>query len=193
MEDLIEPWFGPHLGTTSPGTTVLELGSGPGRDAMALATMGYIVVACDRSSSAFAECDATAVSMVRVDHSCPLPFRGGCFDVVFSALSLHYMPWDRTLAAFGEVRRVLRRDGLLLFQVNASDDIHFGANDGVEVAPGFRRYEHQTHGDGYNRFFTEADVQSALASRFAIEHLQHVEIHRWNKPKQAWECRARAV
>jgi SAM-dependent methyltransferase len=193
MEELLTPWFRSHPGTTNPGTTVLELGCGPGRDAMALAEMGCRVVACDRSPTAFAECDATAVLMVRVDHSRRLPFRDGCFDVVLAALSLHYLPWDQTLSTFGEVRRVLRRDGLLLFRVNASDDVNFGSNDGVEVTPGFRRYEHETHGGGYKRFFKEEDVRDALPAGFVIEHLQHIEIRRWNRPKQAWECRARAV
>lgn len=175
------------------GARVLELGCGSGADAMALATMDRIVVACDRNPAAFAECDRGGVSFVRVDHSRPLPFRGASFDAVVAALSLHYLPWDETLAAFAEVRRVLRPGGVFVFQVNASDDVNFGANGGVEVAPGFRHYEHQPHGDGYKRFFTEADVRAAVASRFAIKHLEHVEIRRWNKPKQAWECHARVV
>ncbi len=48
------------------------------------------------------------------------------------------------------------------------------------------------HAD-HKRFFDEPAVRAALEGCFAIEHLQHTTVHRYEQPKQAWECLARAI
>src|SRR3972149_1575103 len=62
----------------------------------------------------------------------------GCAGVG-PTLSLHSLPWSETLAAFRDTGALVRPGGCFLFRVNASDDIHHGAGQGVELDPGFFR------------------------------------------------------
>jgi SAM-dependent methyltransferase len=199
------PWFETYLERLPGHGRALELGCGNGEDAAALAGLGFDVVASDLLDSQITEARGVVGTraLLRVDHSRSLPFVDGAFDVVFASLSLHYFPRAITLEICDEVHRVLRAGGIFLFRVNASDDVHFGAQDGVEIEPGLRAYAEPgtlmpwttsavLYGN-YKRFFDERAVREALAGRFAIESLRHVQIERWRRPKQAWECLARAV
>ncbi len=186
--ELPEDWLEPHLARVPAGVRVLDLGCGPGWDSAALRARGFEVISTDRADSelARARIEAGTQALLRVDHSRPLPFRDAAFAVVVASLSLHYLPWADTLAAFEEVHRVLQPGGRFLFRVNATDDVEFGALEGIEVEPGLR----QTTLSGYSetkRFFDEAAVRAA-ASRFAIESLRHMTIARYAKPKRVWEC-----
>lgn len=107
-----------------------------------------------------------------------------------ASLSLHYLPWAETRAAFAEVARVLRTGAPFLFRVNATDDFHHGAGEGEVVEPNFYRSPRRIHAET-KRFFDEAAVQAAVAGYFAVEHLEHVTVVRYEKPKRAWECLAR--
>ncbi len=173
---------------------LLELGCGAGLDAGALAAAGFDVVAFDRSAerlSAANEAVPTA-TFLRVTLDGPLPFRDATFDLAVASLSLHYLPWASTLAAFAEVRRVLRQGGWLAFRVNATDDTNFGAGKGVELEPGYFLVADPTSSEPRKRFFDEAAVRACLAEGFAIVAIQHGWISRWGKPKRVWECLARA-
>jgi SAM-dependent methyltransferase len=191
-----EPWLARHLGGSNRGRWLLELGCGPGKDARWLSDAGFRVVATDIDTEAVAKAMAQLPmgDVVRLDHARALPFRDQAFEIVVASLSLHYLLWADTLAAFAEVRRVLKERGLFVFRVNATDDVEFGATAGVEVEHHYRRFAPEDGVDReYKRFFDEPDIRQALGDRFVIEHLEHVSIHRWTRPKQAWECRARAV
>lgn len=200
MSDL---WFEAYLEALPAGGRLLDLGCGSAEDAVALEALGFTAVATDRLGAALAEAREVVGtrSLLRVDHGRALPFIDGCFDGVLASLSLHYFSRETTRAVFAEVRRVLRPRGVLLFRVNATDDVHFGSLDGTEIEPGFRRYVEQGLGvgpqrlDGYGelkRFFDEDSVRDALEGRFVIETLRHMQVDRWRRPKQVWECLARA-
>lgn len=67
---------------------------------------------------------------------------------------------------------------------------NFGALDGIEMEPGLRASDESPYSD-LKRFFDEPMVRAA-ASAFTIEVLRHVQIDRYAKPKQVWECLAYA-
>ena len=188
-----DDWFTPYLDRLPTSVRLLDLGCGPGEDSEALRTLGFKVVSTDILASQLAKARERVgtAALLRVDHSHPLPFRDAAFEVVLASLSLHYLPWATTVAAFDEVHRVLRTGGGFLFRVNASDDIEFGALDGIEVEPGLRASDESPYAD-VKRFFDEAAVRAVTASHFHIETLRHMQINRWAKPKQVWECFARA-
>lgn len=187
-----EPWLRPWLGRLGqPGSLLLELGCGPGQDAATLDGAGFEVVALDRSDSMLrlARTRARRVHLLRADISAPLPFRDETFDAAIASLSLHYLTWAQTRAAFAEIRRVLRPGQPLLFRVNATDDIHHGAGSGVEVERNLYRAEPGGHAS-LKRFFDEQSVRQAVEGYFRVEDLRHVTIHRYQHPKQAWQCLA---
>ncbi len=188
-------WLERHLSALGPpGSRLLELGCGPGADAARLDADGFRVVAADlspRSLGRAAERLGTG-ALLRVDHGCPLPFRDGAFDVVVASLTLHYFTRAVTRVAFEEVRRVLRPGGVLLFRVNATDDIEHGALDGVEVERNVRTDPHE-HYSSLKRFFDEPDLLEVLDGLFVPDTLEHLAIERNGATKRVWECRARVI
>lgn len=173
------------------GRRVLEVGCGPGTDAAYLAGCGFEVVAFDRANPG-RSARAAGPSWVVADATA-LPFGARTFDVVVASLSLHYLPWDETVRVFGEVGELLMAGGVLLFRVNASDDVHHGAGQGEEVEPEYFRVAGEA---GFwsetKRFFTEETVRAVVPAGFVVEVLEHRTITRYREPKQVWECRARS-
>jgi SAM-dependent methyltransferase len=85
-----------------------------------------------------------------------LPFTGASFDVVTSFEVVYHLGVGNDLAAFKEIRRVLRRDGLFLLRVPAHDWLR-GEHD---------RLVHTRHR------YTPAEVAGKLeAASFRIERL----------------------
>jgi len=169
------------------GPNVLDAGCGPGMDAATLARKGFAVTAFDRKKP------VAGKWLPPVDHLLAdvraLPFRPATFDTAIASLSLHYLPWDETLAAFAGVGATVRPGGLFLFRVNASDDVHHGAGQGEEVEPGFFQVPTALvrHAET-KRFFTEAAVRAVIPAQFSVLHLVHRTIRRYQHPKQVWEC-----
>lgn len=183
-EDWLEPFL-PRLRRSGP--RVVDAGCGPGLDAAHLAAAGFDVIACDRRRGRPSQWVAPVrylLADLRV-----LPFRRASFDSAVASLSLHYLPWSETLAAFREVGALVRPGGSFLFRVNASDDIHHGAGQGEQLEPGFYRVPGSmvSHSET-KRFFTEPDVRAVIPTGFHADHLVHRTIHRYRQPKQVWEC-----
>lgn len=91
-------------------TRVLDLGSGPGRDAVPLRNAGLDVVAVDLSMEHARRCRATGVDVVRASAR-HLPFEDGVFGAVWSMSTLMHVPNSVIEHTLGEVRRVLRPGG----------------------------------------------------------------------------------
>ena len=95
----------------APGT-VLEIGAGAGWQARKLAESGYSVEAIDVDASGYAGDRVWPITDYDGSH---IPFPHGRFDVVFSSNVMEHIPH---FAAFqGEIRRVLRPDGLVIHLV----------------------------------------------------------------------------
>lgn len=169
------------------GPRVLDAGCGSGADAATLAHAGFAVTAFDRKRPPAGRW-LPPVNHLLADVRA-LPFKPATFDTAIASLTLHYLPWDETLAAFAGVGAAVRPGGLFLFRVNASDDVHHGAGQGEELDPGFFRVPTAlvSHAET-KRFFTEADVRAVIPPRFSVLHLAHRTIRRYEHPKQVWEC-----
>jgi SAM-dependent methyltransferase len=187
-----DPWLDPCLDAMhAAGNAVLELGCGIGEDAAELTAQGFRVLASDLSRKMVraAAANAPEARIFVADLSAPLPVRSAAVDSVVASLSIHYFPWQQTVAVVEEVRRVLRPGGLFAFRVNATDDVNFGAMQGEEIEPNF----YHVPPDGRNnrpfkRFFDEASLRALLADSWRITHLAHRTISRYETPKQVWEC-----
>lgn len=90
---------------------LLEIGSGPGRDAVALRDAGHDVVAVDLSMEHARRCRATGVDVVNASARY-LPFADGAFGAVWSMSTLMHVPNSAIDRVLGEVRRVLRPQGV---------------------------------------------------------------------------------
>lgn len=108
--------------TWQPDAVVVDLGCGNGlwtAEASQRAPDGF-VVALDRSMGMLAAVPANAPSAVRIladGHH--LPLRGASADAVIAAWVLYHLA-DKDLA-LGEIRRVLRPDGVLVAATNSAE------------------------------------------------------------------------
>ena len=106
----------------SPGTLVLDVGTGFGRHAFELARRGARVVALDQAADELTVTGDTFAAMVEAGEiaadrvaglvrgdAARLPFTGGCFDVVITSEVLEHLQDD--VAAIAEMARVLRAGG----------------------------------------------------------------------------------
>jgi SAM-dependent methyltransferase len=168
---------------------VLELGCGLGYDTRWLVQAGGQVTALDGSAVALDRLAAALPGPEYVHHRLPalLPFPDVLFDAVVAGLSMHYFPWDDTLAIMQEVHRVLRPGGLLVLAVNASGDAEFGYSRGVEVEPGLFTFDGRR-----KRFFTEADCRRLLATGWDLLALLPLEEQRYGRLKRMWVAAAQA-
>lgn len=108
------------------GERVLDLGCGPGADAMAFAKRGYDVVGLDATASFLWTArehlaDETATqsvdtAFVRGDMR-TLPFASGSVDGIWGSGSFHHVPRAEAPDTVAELRRVLRDGGRLFLSV----------------------------------------------------------------------------
>lgn len=101
------------------GLRVLDAGCGAGAHALALQAAGAEVEGCDLSSGLLALARqrlGESVPLRQVDLAQPLPYPDACFDLILSALVLHYIEdWTQPL---GEFHRLLKPGGRLVFSTH---------------------------------------------------------------------------
>lgn len=122
---LVEPRLA-ELGVTLMGTTVLELGCGVGRMTRAFATRSGRVVAADISPEMLQQARALVkepnIEWVLADGQGLAAVVDQSVDVAFSYLVLQHLPTVAdVLAHVTAMMRVLKPDGVFLFQFNSSD------------------------------------------------------------------------
>lgn len=107
------------LSAASPGMRVLDLGTGGGHAAYALAPAAAEVVACDLSaemvSAVEIEARRRSLSNIRghVASAEQLPFDVAHFDLIVSRFSAHH--WPDLVAGLREARRVIKPGGAAVF------------------------------------------------------------------------------
>ena len=99
------------------GKRILDLGCGPGLYASVLKQRGAIVKGIDASEELIkiAREEVKGVEFILGDAE-KLPYRNNEFDIVLSALVLgHFDKWNKVLS---EIRRVLKKNGVLVFSIH---------------------------------------------------------------------------
>jgi ubiquinone/menaquinone biosynthesis C-methylase UbiE len=118
------------------GRTMLDLGAGTGALSVALRGVGAVPVALDVALAMLAT-DRDRRPPAAVGDAQALPFASGSFDGAGAAFSLSHVP--SPAAAFHEIARVLRPDGVLLVSSYGSANPHAvkRAVDGAAAALGY--------------------------------------------------------
>jgi ubiquinone/menaquinone biosynthesis C-methylase UbiE len=153
-----EMWRGraPLTFTFSPGERTLELGCGNGKTATALLDKGVIVIGIDHSIQALVQCGLSVPTLkgtlVQGDLR-DLPFIDGCFDAVVCIHVLEHLTEEGRGTAIGDIFRILRPGGRLLFQAFSISDMRFGKGEELEERT-YRR------GDGISyHYFEDLEVE----------------------------------
>src|SRR2546426_234150 len=124
------PWYNPDLDTDIEralkahrlrGVRILDLGTGPGTQAMNLAKRGYDVVATDISASAIKKAKASAKEAglsisFRVDNVLKSKLASRLVDVIMDRGVFHVLPKGKRPLYVETVHRVLRPKGWLFLK-----------------------------------------------------------------------------
>ncbi len=165
--------------------SILELGAGHGRDAMHFAREGFTIHATDFSTTGLDQLRAQAaheevaeqVHTTVHDARDPLPFPEACLDGVFAHMLLCMaLSTDEIHALVGEIRRVLRPGGTLVYTVRHTGDAHYGTG----TAHGDDIFEH----GGFAVHFFSRELVDDLADGW---HLR--EVHPFTEgelPRRLW-------
>jgi ubiquinone/menaquinone biosynthesis C-methylase UbiE len=182
----LERWR--HLLDAGPGSPVLELGCGDGRDARFLTERGFPVIATDLSEKALeiTRRRAPAAKTQNVDLTRGLPFPDESFGVIVASLSLHYFPWRQTTEILADVRRCLRPDGHLLARLNSTKDPHYRAAEKQPVENNFYLVEGMP-----KRLFDQQDLKALFREGWKISAAEELTTGRYGGRKLAWEVLAR--
>lgn len=118
---------------------LLCLGDGQGQDGRYFASKGYRVISTDISENALeinkqkvSEGNIQNITVEKLDLRDKFPYKNATFDVVYTHLSLHYFTEIVTAQIFSEIRRVLKRGGVLAVIVNSVSDPEFNTGKKVE-------------------------------------------------------------
>ena len=156
--------------------TILELGSGQGRDTLFFARNGFRVYALDYSEVATQTIGEKAekadlsglIQPTRHDIRTPLPFEDGSLDACFSHM-LFCMALTTEELDFlaGEIRRVLKSGGLNIYTVRHTGDPHY--------QKGIHRGEDMYEVGGFIVHFFSREKVERPAKGFEIVNLQEFE------------------
>jgi hypothetical protein len=108
----------------------------------------------------------------------PWPVEGA----VLASLSLHYFPWDATVALVERIRLTLQPDELLLCRLNSTNDHRHGASGHPAIAEYFYLVDGKP-----KRFFDRASVDRLFASGWRALATKERVIARYDHPKSVWE------
>ncbi|MDO8523707.1 MAG: class I SAM-dependent methyltransferase [bacterium] len=144
--------------------TVLDLGSGDGRDAIYFARKGLTVFAFDFSRGGIQKLkkDSPEVKAILGDIK-KLPFKKNSFDVIYAHLSLHYFTDAETRRIFNRLHEILKKGGLLFVKCKSTDDALFGK--GAKLAENVYRRGHLRH--FFSREYTLQQLRKFKVLRIA--------------------------
>jgi len=119
--------------------TILDVGCGAGRNAVFLAKEGFYLVGLDISATALSLASKRSHSekirncLFVVGTFLNLPFQDGCFSSAFSSYGIENVSLPKIKEALSEMKRVVRKGGLLLVTLHSRKHWRFGL--GKETSP----------------------------------------------------------
>ena len=151
---------------------------------MYLLNKGKKVISCDQSENAiknikknFPEVfDAKCFNMLD-----GFPFPDDYCELIIADLCLHYFKEKDTFKIINEIRRILKKDGHLIFRLNSINDINYGAGEGQEVEP----HLYVTSDNRFKRFFDENDILHYFKD-FQIVYLKEEIMTRYKLEKRLY-------
>lgn len=146
---------------------ILDLGCGLGANTVYLKERGYSVLACDFAQEALTNIKENIpdVKTMCFDMRQPFPFATSSFSIIIADLCLQYFDDATTRFILNEIKRVLKKDGVLLARVARTDDVNFGACEGEEL-----ENHYYFEGDYTKRFFDEEDVKKYFSIVGKVEY-----------------------
>ncbi len=151
--------------TTTPRLThptILDIGSGPGRDALLLQDLHLDVTCLDASTAMIERCQAKGLTSILGDFM-HLPFDPNTFDGIWAYTSLLHVKKADIGVALKEIHRVLKPDGIFgLGLIEGTEELHRPSSE-MQLMRWFS-------------FYTKEEIESLLAAHgFIILHFDTIK------------------
>ncbi|MEK6916507.1 MAG: class I SAM-dependent methyltransferase [Nanoarchaeota archaeon] len=146
---------------------LLDLCCGKGADSIFFHNKGLKVSTIDYSGEAIKQFNdiqkkySLFITALVRDVTESIPFEDNSFDFIYSRLGLHYFTNKELKKIASEIERVLKSEGLLMFQVKSTRDKNYGVGKKLEKD----MYEDET---GYVRHFFNIEYVEELFKEFNI-------------------------
>ena len=138
------------------GGTILNVGSGPGRDGVILKKRGFDVTCLDASEVMVNMCKEKGLHAVVADFS-RVPFSDNEFDAAWAYTSLLHISKEKIEYAMSEIVRVLKKGGILGLGLIEGDFNGYRESSGVGLPRWFS-------------FYTKEEIENIL-DKFGFEVL----------------------
>lgn len=173
----------------SSGALVLDAGCGRGRNVFYLSQTGFTVYACDLSPVAISVAKARArradtTASFHIADLAYLPYPDNSFAAVVCVHVLPYHYKAGIARGVRELRRVLRQDGWLYFDLLGCDDAEYGCGQELE--------QHTfLDPDGVPIHFSSRQEVDELLGGFAVERVSRFELGSPARTRVGWVVWAR--
>jgi ubiquinone/menaquinone biosynthesis C-methylase UbiE len=175
-------WEKEVIGYFKPGSRVLDIGCGLGREAFALYENGYKVTAIDISKIAIEQVKQLAADneyAIEFLHynGTHLPFEDNCFDVVIIwAQTFGLLYGDEYKSSFlKECKRVLKDDGILSY---SGHDYNYLLNHYTQQLVGRKFYPYPNKEIYWESFMLDELKEYALKAGFCVVRCEQGEIYK---------------
>ncbi len=146
-----------------PGETILDVGSGPGRDALYLKEQNLQPVCIDISHSMVKLCREKGLEAHEMDLE-EIQFADSSFDGIWAYTSLLHIPKEKLPKVFKKIKSLLRDEGIL----------YLGMKEGCFA--GFKEDERYPEVRRYSVCYSDKELRELLSEDFMLLHASKVEL-----------------
>ncbi len=167
--------------------TVLDLGSGKGKDSIYFFRKGYDVTALDFSEEALCgikKC-IPEIKCIKKDLS-EIDFKNNSFDVIYAHLSLHYFDDKNTKKLFENIFKILKPGGYFFVKCKSIDDALYG--QGKQVGQDMFEKKHIRHffsKEYMNEVLEDFEVIKIRKTSSVYHHYKSSFVEAFTKKKSA--------
>jgi len=145
------------------GKKILDLGSGPGRDALFFKQNGFSPVCADMSESMVNLCRQKGLKAYEMDIE-NLEFENNSFDGIWSYASLLHLPKNKIEGVLEKIKELIKENGIFYIGMKVGEFEGFKTDQNY---PDYRRYF---------SFYQKEELEKLLIKSFEILHFSRVEI-----------------
>ena len=183
LDNIEDNWILDYMKYLPKTGNLLDLGCGVGQYSIYFYSLGYNVSSCDISSKALEilnEKNKNIKTKIQ-DMNKPLDYKDNEFDIVFANLSIHFLSDENTKNLLGEIKRILKPNGIFIGSVNSTKAYEFIKDHIIKLEDNYYDSNGRTV-----RLFDEKSFEKYFIDFDKIT-LTEKESDRFGKQKNKWE------
>ena len=183
LNNIEDNWIFDYMKYLPKTGNLLDLGCGVGQYSTYFYSLGYSVSSCDISSKALEilnEKNKNIKTKIQ-DMNKPLEYKDNEFDIVFANLSIHFLSDENTKNLLGEIKRILKPNGIFIGSVNSTKAYEFIKDHIIKLEDNYYDSNGRTvrlfDDKSFDKYFIDFDKIT----------LTEKESDRFGKQKNKWE------